>query len=147
MDTNMLVHLVRGSETANAIKSMVERLSDPQLFVSVVSLAEAESLVVQWNWPAPKVEKLSELISKFICIDIEQNNELLLRHYVSIDAYSQGKKAGPSGAFLPGSSRNMGKNDLWIAATAYALEAALYTADRDFDHLHEVFFRVEKFRR
>ncbi|RZK35486.1 MAG: hypothetical protein EOO61_11845 [Hymenobacter sp.] len=30
---------------------------------------------------------------------------------------------------------NMGKNDLWIAATALYLDLPLHTADNDFDHL------------
>jgi predicted nucleic acid-binding protein len=46
---------------------------------------------------------------------------------------------------LGNSSRNMGKNDLWIAATAYALNAVLLTTDADFDHLHQIFFEVKKF--
>ncbi len=32
-------------------------------------------------------------------------------------------------------ARNMGKNDLWIAATAWYLDLLLHTADNDFDHL------------
>lgn len=58
LDTNILVHLVRGSDTGKEIKSLVESFSDPQLFISVVSLAEAESLVVQWRWPGAKIETL-----------------------------------------------------------------------------------------
>ena len=120
-------------------------LSDPQLFISVVNLAEAQSLVVQWNWPATKVEKLTSLIANFICIDIEQNNDWLINNYVEIDAFSQGKQAAPNGQPLNSSSRNMGKNDLWIAATAYALGASLFTTDADFDHLNNVFFKVQQF--
>jgi len=37
------------------------------------------------------------------------------------------------------------KNDLWIAATALVTKAELITADSDFDHLDDVFFRVNKF--
>ena len=36
----------------------------------------------------------------------------------------------------------MGKNDIWIAATAALLGAQLVTVDRDFDHLHGIFFDV-----
>lgn len=39
----------------------------------------------------------------------------------------------------------MGKNDLWIAATAALLGLKLVTTDHDFDHLHDVFFEVQKF--
>lgn len=40
------------------------------------------------------------------------------------------------------SSRNMGKNDLWIAAAASVLNAKLLTTDKDFDHLNEEFLEV-----
>ena len=33
----------------------------------------------------------------------------------------------------------MGKNDLWIAATASVLDLTLLTTDKDFDHLKDVF--------
>jgi tRNA(fMet)-specific endonuclease VapC len=36
----------------------------------------------------------------------------------------------------------MGKNDLWIAATAAVLECPLLTTDKDFQHLDEVYFEV-----
>jgi predicted nucleic acid-binding protein len=39
-------------------------------------------------------------------------------------------------------ARNMGKNDLWIAATASVQSATLITTDKDFDHLNGVFLPV-----
>ena len=36
-------------------------------------------------------------------------------------------------------ARNMGKNDLWIAATASAFNLKLATTDKDFQHLEQVF--------
>jgi tRNA(fMet)-specific endonuclease VapC len=41
------------------------------------------------------------------------------------------------------SARNMGKNDLWIAATTAALGATLITTDQDFDHLLPAFFAID----
>jgi predicted nucleic acid-binding protein len=38
----------------------------------------------------------------------------------------------------------MGKNDLWIAATAYSLDIPLLTTDIDFDHLNKTFINVMK---
>jgi len=40
----------------------------------------------------------------------------------------------------------MGKNDLWIAATAYTLNATLVTTDTDFDHLDGEFIEVNFYR-
>lgn len=78
-------------------------------------------------------------------VDIEVGNADLIESYVSIDAFSQGKTSAPNGQMLGNSSRNMGKNDLWIAATAHVLNAVLLTTDNDFDHLHQIFFEVKKF--
>jgi predicted nucleic acid-binding protein len=36
----------------------------------------------------------------------------------------------------------MGKNDIWIAATASVLNATLLTTDGDFAHLNSVFLSV-----
>jgi len=60
---------------------------------------------------------------------------------VEIDSFSQEKNRTfllPQGM----SARNMGKNDIWIAATTYALDAKLITTDKDFSHLHQVFFDI-----
>lgn len=38
----------------------------------------------------------------------------------------------------------MGKNDLWIAATAYAINAKLVTTDKDFDHLNNSFLEIDR---
>ena len=38
----------------------------------------------------------------------------------------------------------MGKNDLWIAATAAVTGAKLLSADNDFDHLNGTFLDFEK---
>lgn len=39
-------------------------------------------------------------------------------------------------------ARNMGKNDLWIAATASVTHATLLTTDQDFRHLHKKYLQV-----
>ena len=46
----------------------------------------------------------------------------------------------------------MGKNDLWIAATASAFDMVLVTTDQDFDHLDGEFIKlkyidIEKYRK
>ena len=64
--------------------------------------------------------------------------------YAEIQAYSQGKIATKP---LGQSARNMGKNDLWIAATTHVLEASLLTADKDFQHLDQVYFPLELIER
>jgi tRNA(fMet)-specific endonuclease VapC len=40
---------------------------------------------------------------------------------------------------MPTSARKMGKNDVWIAATAAVLDIPLLSTDADFQHLHNVY--------
>ena len=55
------------------------------------------------------------------------------------------QKANPEFSTYPfGTSRNMGKNDLWIASLAALLGLRLVTTDSDFDHLNNVFFDIRK---
>jgi len=37
----------------------------------------------------------------------------------------------------------MGKNDLWIAATAHVVDATILTTDKDFDHLASEFLKCQ----
>lgn len=146
LDTNILLHLVPGKQRAEAIKDYLQQLEDIQTIISVVGIAEAESVVKQMgNWGSEKINKLNQLFQQLTIVDIESGNNLLLESYVNIDGFSQGKIAAPNGQLLNNTSRNMGKNDLWIAATAHALNATLLTTDNDFDHLHNIFFEVKKF--
>jgi len=38
----------------------------------------------------------------------------------------------------------MGKNDIWIAATALFYDAELHTSDNDFDHLTGIGLKINK---
>lgn len=41
-------------------------------------------------------------------------------------------------------ARNMGKNDLWIAATSSHYELTLLTTDNDFRHLDKTYLKLEE---
>ena len=84
--------------------------------------------------------ELNYIFENIILIDI--NAEDILTRYAEIEAYSQGKLSDKA---LGSSARNMGKNDLWIAATASVVNATLLTTDADFDHLNGVFLNLVKF--
>lgn len=146
LDTNILIHINRGNSIGRQVKDYINTVDEPQLFISVVNIAEAESLVLQWNWEPQTINRLRENIEKFVCIDIEQNNAALLEAYVNIDCYSKRKIEGPDGKLIPNGAIGMKKNDLWIAATAYALDAVLLTTDGDFDHLDNLYFNLMKFQ-
>lgn len=145
LDTNILVALVRGNEDAQRVQHYISTLTNPQLFISVVNMVEAESLVVQWGWGSKKVDTLRKILKGLITIDIENSNLPLLEAYIHIDTYSKRKKPCPEGNMLPQGAIIMGKNDLWLAATAHVLNATLLTMDGDFDHLNNVFIQLQKF--
>lgn len=145
LDTNVLINLIRNNSKGKQIQEFISTRENPQIFISVATIAETESLVVQWGWGEQKVASLKKLIDRLVCIDILQEESEMIAAYVGIDAYSQGKVTSPSGTLLKNTARNMGKNDLWIAATTYVLTAELLTMDGDFDHLNGTWFPVIKF--
>ena len=81
------------------------------------------------------------LCNELLITDI--NSQDLIERYAEIDAFSQGKLLDRP---LNMTSRNMGKNDLWVAATASVLDATLLTTDLDFNHLHNEFLTLELVR-
>ena len=85
------------------------------------------------------MEELEEFLLKFVVVNI--NTEAIINCYAEIDAFSQGRLDGRKSNFT---ARNMGKNDLWIAATASVLDATLLTTDNDFEHLRDEFLTVGK---
>ena len=86
------------------------------------------------------MSQLSNFLKEARIIDI---SDLLLNTYIGIDAYSQ--RNHPDYKHYPFKTpRNMGKNDLWIAATASILNLQLVTTDNDFDHLDDIFLDLKK---
>lgn len=129
----------------NDVQQYLNHNEDYTIIISVVTKAELQAIALMNNWGNNRLKALNQLLASFTYLDIEYGNEELLNAYASIHAFSQGKAAAPNGQMLGNSSRNMGKNDLWIAATAHALNAVLLTTDGNFDHLHNLYFEVKKF--
>ncbi|WP_291727127.1 type II toxin-antitoxin system VapC family toxin [Bernardetia sp.] len=144
IDTNILIHIVRSSPTWEYVDMTFEPFDFPknETYVSFASVAEILAISLKLGWKEKKIIKLSEFLSKLEIINTSGNiDDKLLQNYAIIDAYSQGKLENlplPKGM----SARNMGKNDIWIAATASAIEASLLTTDKDFLHLDNVFCKV-----
>lgn len=137
IDTNVIViSLRRGLGWSNTMTRFNISEHNSAFFISVVSIGELYALALKNNWGMPRVLILEEIISQFVIIDI--NHEGVLRQYAEIDAYSQGKHPRHP---LNSSARNMGKNDLWIAATASAFDLTLLTTDQDFDHIPSEIFQ------
>jgi tRNA(fMet)-specific endonuclease VapC len=138
LDTNIVVHLIRDSFLAHKLKMEYLIFDQPQRpLISVVTEGELESFALQNDWGKNKYRELDRYLTEFLNVDLKIRT--IINRYTEIDAFSQNKlKSRP----LSSSARNMGKNDLWIAATASVLDATLLTTDKDFDHLNHEFLKV-----
>ncbi|MCW5922034.1 MAG: PIN domain-containing protein [Saprospiraceae bacterium] len=137
-DTNIVVHYLRESEVMYRVEQMFDPFNPAnEIWICVVSLGELKSMAIQAKWGAKRLRQLETLLDILNPIDAED----ILDRYAEIDAFSQNKLPTQP---LSLTARNMGKNDLWIAATASILDAQLLTTDFDFDHLNGVFLNVGK---
>jgi len=138
LDTNILVYLAK--DNSAQILSEIINPDDQLMYVSVVSIAELKSISTQNNWGERKLNILYGALNKLNIIEVSEN---LVNTYAEIDTFSQ--RRNPSYTYYPfATPRNMGKNDLWIAATAALLGLKLVTTDADFNHLHNIFIEVER---
>ncbi len=131
LDTNILVQYVRGDALWESIRDQYQPLLiEPKPIISIVNEAETRSLSLLFHWGTAKLDRMEFLIGYLERIPIDTRD--LIDVYSMID--SQTQQTG----------RKMGKNDLWIAATAIVHDATLLTTDADFDRLHPRFLAVER---
>jgi tRNA(fMet)-specific endonuclease VapC len=130
LDTNILVHLVRGDGVGQYVRdAYAPLLRDPRPLICVVSDGELRSLALQWGWGAKKNDQMRFLLGFFGRVPVEHQD--VLAAYATLDAWclAQGVR--------------IGQNDVWIAAAAYATGARLITTDKDFDALQPAFITRE----
>ena len=141
LDTNILIQIIREND------SFLGLLEDYQLFspnnetyISIVTVGELRSIARQNSWGVKKQKLLEDLAR--LCQPIPIEKQIIIDAYSEIDAFSNGKI--PENPLPKGmSARNMGKNDLWIAATTHVLDATLITTDADFTHLKDIYLGLE----
>jgi predicted nucleic acid-binding protein len=126
LDTNIFVHLIRDDATGQWLKRDRRLLLvQERPMYSVVVEGEVRFLGHQWGWGADRLERMQFLLGYFERLPIEVSQ--VIEAYAAIDAFGVARGI------------RMGKNDLWIAATAHAVGAQVLTTDRDFDHLDGIF--------
>lgn len=122
LDTSLLLHAVRNSPTWQGAKALFAPGAGLEsCTISVVSVGEILALARIFAWGEKRANTLQDVLIRIAPLDI--NHPRILAAYAEIDHF--GHTIG----------RRMGKNDLWIAATARATGLTLLTTDRDFDHL------------
>ena len=105
LDTNVLIHGVRGDAVWQGIKGICDPLMyEPKPSVCIVTHGELRSFAEQHEWGDLKRNQMNYLLGYFRVI--ERITPAVIDAYALIDSYSH-----QEGVI-------MGKNDIWIAATA-----------------------------
>lgn len=129
LDTNILVHLIRADNVGERIRQTYQPLlATPTPASCIVTEGELRSLALQWNWGARKKSQMDFLLGYFWRFSIDA--PAIFEAYAAIDAYCEAH------------GLVVGKNDLWIAATAFVSDATLVTTDKDFLPLQSDFISV-----
>lgn len=129
VDTNIVLHVLRESPLGrHLVGSLQFRARPAPAKTSVVTQGELYSLAAFYNHGQAKRERLEEVLSELVIVDI--NSRPIIDRYADLDVLSR----------LAGIK--MGKNDLWIAASASETDSVLITTDHDFDHLNPDRLRV-----
>jgi tRNA(fMet)-specific endonuclease VapC len=137
LDTNIILYICRNQRGLELLSYLNPK--DSLIYVSFVSVAETQSIAFQNNWGFSKMQRLENFIENSRIIEV---SDILIPSYIGIDAYSQ--RNHPDYKNYPFETpRNMGKNDLWIAATASILNLKLITTDQDFNHLDATFLSLQ----
>ena len=143
LDTNILLIYIRDEPTRGYIEQTYDPFgTDNNPIISVVTVGEIRSIAKRNHWGDKKLELLDDILSDLIIADI--HSEDVIETYAEIDAFSQGRLTERP---LSVTARNMGKNDLWIAATAEVTNSRLMTTDNDFDHLDNEYLELIKIKR
>ena len=139
LDSNILIYLV--GENVKIIPYVKEK----DIFgvnagvISCASVGESLAFSMKKNWGIAKKGNLETLLKMTTAIPIFIRE--IAGAYAEIDAFSQGRHPTLISTFT---TRNMGKNDLWIAATTHLSKGTLLTTDNDFDHLMPHFLTIQK---
>ncbi|MEL6717184.1 MAG: type II toxin-antitoxin system VapC family toxin [Bacteroidota bacterium] len=139
LDTNIIIIYSKSKEQAKRIEADHKIFAkENNLAISIVSIAEINSIIHQFKIGDQRRKGIDKILDNATRLDISYDE--ILKKYEEIDAFSQGKHRTKKSNF---SAKNMGKNDLWIAATASAFNITLVTTDKDFDHLNGEFINLK----
>lgn len=139
LDTNILLYIFKEENfKANIIDKFQFDNPSNKLIVSIVSIGEMRALALKNKWGEKKKNSLEKYLKRFFVLPI--NNDEITHIYANIEAFSQNKLPNKP---LKTTARNMGKNDIWIAATASLTNSQLLTTDKDFTHLDKAFLDLQ----
>jgi len=138
LDSNIILIYSRNDKVARDIEAKYKIFSgDNRIGISIISRGEIEASILKAGLGEARQKRIKDLVNRLTEFGI--HFEEVIKKYAEIDALSQGKLKSSKNRFT---SRNMGKNDLWIAATASFFELTLVTTDKDFHHLRDGYLKV-----
>lgn len=138
LDTNILLFYVRDDATRAFIEENYSPFdNNNEAVISIVSIGEIMVLASANKWGDKKLKLVQRLIDKLVVVELKFED--IIDAYIEIEKFN--RNIHPTKK-RKGNHIKMGKNDLWIAATAMATNSTLLTADRDFEHLDGAFFKV-----
>lgn len=138
-DTNIILTYLKDE----IVTSWIEEKFDPlnvanEVVVSAVTVGEIKSLALRNKWGARRITLVEQIMEDLIVVDVAKPD--LFDAYAEIETYSLGKHPNKP---VNRSARILGKNDLWIAATAFLTRSILLTTDKDFLPLDPEYLKVE----
>jgi tRNA(fMet)-specific endonuclease VapC len=114
LDTNIILAYLRKHPVWEKIEKPYGLFEiGTYMYVPSIILGELKSIALRNSWGAQKRMELQLLVNELV--PIRSISDDIVERYAEIDAFSQGRLQEKQ---LKDSARNMGKNDLWIAATA-----------------------------
>jgi predicted nucleic acid-binding protein len=139
LDTNILLIYSRNSDVAKRLQASYKLFGkENNLSVSIVTIGELDALIKKFNIGKKRQKVINDMLSDIAVLKL--TNKKIIQKYGDIDSFSQGKLNNEKSKF---SARNMGKNDIWIAATASVYDLTLVTTDKDFNHLDGEYINLE----
>ena len=118
LDTNVLLHWVRGSTVAQNIDAQFQLSASAfRPPICEVTLGEMAAFAAGNGWGAAKQQKLTELKTRLVAVDISDSRV--------IDAYAEYSTLAKTNGWAIFHD----KNDLWIAAATRVSGATLLTTD------------------
>ncbi len=127
-DTNIIIQALRNPAFLTIINNQYDCFNPlNKLLISAVTIGELDAFALRNRWGTRRMLEMEQIIEFTNPIPVTDAPSLI-NMYSEIDVYSQSKH--PT-LHLPTSARKMGKNDLWIAATAAVHNAVLLSSDAD----------------
>lgn len=130
LDTGVVFQALRDNALWKRIEAEHQLLSrKDRPLLPIVCVGELLALGRMNGWGVPRITALETLLTNLTIADIRSRQ--VLEKYAEIKAFVRGKE--------------IGQNDIWIAAIASATGAHVLTCDTDFQRLEEGLFLTQTY--